>query len=765
MVMHSGLVWCPTTTNGTWLARRNGTVYFTGNSQVEVVVPNVRSISLVKSLDADADTATIVIDNTLFGNPVTQDANDLGAPGYFTPQRGQDVINRWGHILGPWTGVLGRNALIRTYEGYGGYGLTLGGALAAGNLVKTGTWLVDDPQIATNGQMTLVCRSMAKLLVDQQVYPPLIPPSIYPLQYSRFWYREAYNPQILYGTSDAEIPQKDVMDMTLTSTGDGYWIVGNDGGVFSFGNTFFHGSLGGRAIWFTHPTIPPFQARVVGIARSPDDPEAPPDVILNPGEGDEILVASGYWLALNTGDVVAFGDAALPENTFSPTGANLFLECIGIMRAGNLNGYWLVQSTGAVYAFGAAGYHGGGSGLITAFASTPTGQGYWLANGLGQVSSFGDAAYHGGITVPLAGAIVGMDSTPTGLGYYLVGSDGGVFAFGDAVYQGSIPGLVPPVVLADPMVGINVKPDGTGYWLVAKDGGVFAFNVPFHGSMPGQFIEEEPFDGNYKDFTDIIKDFALWCGFNLYDGVNANVYGNMETTGIYSTSILDATVFDKAPVIDGLKKIRDVVNFELYVDDDGALRFQEPNWWESGNNLPDGTRLTGALPVIDEKVQLTVYNLSQPDTNLLSAITVASEDPELTIPGTVFSTVTPPGAEDLKGMIKPALYVNEIFVLQTDVDTMAALLAIRLPQKAHLGSITCLANPIFEVDDQVQIVERQSAEVGAHWIRGITSTHDLKTGSYTMQLVTNYLSATTGDWIVTKPAGSPDGAVVVFRHE
>lgn len=26
-------VWCPTTANGTWLARRNGTVYFTGNSQ------------------------------------------------------------------------------------------------------------------------------------------------------------------------------------------------------------------------------------------------------------------------------------------------------------------------------------------------------------------------------------------------------------------------------------------------------------------------------------------------------------------------------------------------------------------------------------------------------------------------------------------------------------------------------------------------------------------------------------------------------------
>lgn len=32
-VVHNGIVWCPTTASGTWLARRHGTVYFTGNSQ------------------------------------------------------------------------------------------------------------------------------------------------------------------------------------------------------------------------------------------------------------------------------------------------------------------------------------------------------------------------------------------------------------------------------------------------------------------------------------------------------------------------------------------------------------------------------------------------------------------------------------------------------------------------------------------------------------------------------------------------------------
>jgi hypothetical protein len=31
-VEHDGVVWCPTTPNGTWLARRHGAIYFTGNS-------------------------------------------------------------------------------------------------------------------------------------------------------------------------------------------------------------------------------------------------------------------------------------------------------------------------------------------------------------------------------------------------------------------------------------------------------------------------------------------------------------------------------------------------------------------------------------------------------------------------------------------------------------------------------------------------------------------------------------------------------------
>lgn len=38
VVEHTGVVWCPTTPNGTWLARRNGKVFFTGNTDYDYEV-------------------------------------------------------------------------------------------------------------------------------------------------------------------------------------------------------------------------------------------------------------------------------------------------------------------------------------------------------------------------------------------------------------------------------------------------------------------------------------------------------------------------------------------------------------------------------------------------------------------------------------------------------------------------------------------------------------------------------------------------------
>lgn len=57
--IHDGVVWCPTTENHTFFARRNGVAYFTGNSK-GTTPPNVRSGTAINSLKELDDSASTI---------------------------------------------------------------------------------------------------------------------------------------------------------------------------------------------------------------------------------------------------------------------------------------------------------------------------------------------------------------------------------------------------------------------------------------------------------------------------------------------------------------------------------------------------------------------------------------------------------------------------------------------------------------------------------------------------------------------------------
>jgi ribosomal protein L24E len=67
--------------------------------------------------------------------------------------------------------------------------------------------------------------------------------------------------------------------MAPTSSGNGYWLVASDGGIFAFGDAGFHGSMGGA----------PLNQPIVGMAATRD--------------------GNGYWLVASDGGIFAFGDA------------------------------------------------------------------------------------------------------------------------------------------------------------------------------------------------------------------------------------------------------------------------------------------------------------------------------------------------------------------------------------------------------------------------------------------------------------------------
>jgi hypothetical protein len=236
----------------------------------------------------------------------------------------------------------------------------------------------------------------------------------------------------------------------------GYWMVGSDGGIFSFGTAAFHGSEGGVTL----------NAPVVGMAATP--------------------TGGGYWEVAADGGVFTFGNATYYG---SMGGKHLNAPVVGMAAAPTGQGYWLVAADGGIFSYGSAKFHGskGGQHLnapIVGIAADATGNGYTEVASDGGIFNYGSAGFFGSMGgLHLNAPVVGISAAPTGNGYTEVASDGGIFNFGPgAGFHGSKGGQH----LNAPMVGIASTPTGQGYWTFAADGGVFSYGTAtFLGSMGG----------------------------------------------------------------------------------------------------------------------------------------------------------------------------------------------------------------------------------------------------------------------------------------
>jgi hypothetical protein len=217
----------------------------------------------------------------------------------------------------------------------------------------------------------------------------------------------------------------------------GYWEVASDGGIFSFGNAIFYGSMGGT----------PLNAPVVGMAVTHD--------------------GGGYWLVASDGGVFSFGDApylgSLGGSHQSSPIVGMGVLTFAFFGPDTQQGYWLVAADGAVYPFGAAPSLGPGTGSppspVVGISADPRTAGYWLVTANGSVLSFGDAPNEGSAAgLPLNKPMVGMatryDAEADTFAYWEAASDGGIFTFGDTPFYGSTGGMS----LNAPIVGIAATP-------------------------------------------------------------------------------------------------------------------------------------------------------------------------------------------------------------------------------------------------------------------------------------------------------------------
>ncbi len=112
-----------------------------------------------------------------------------------------------------------------------------------------------------------------------------------------------------------------------------YWLMGVDGGVFTFGDAGFYGSLASSAT----------AAPSVCMASAPD--------------------GHGYWLVGSDGGVFTFGDAGFYGSlAMTPHAAPV----VGLAPTPTGHGYWLVGPDGGVFTFGDAGFEGSAANLSPA---------------------------------------------------------------------------------------------------------------------------------------------------------------------------------------------------------------------------------------------------------------------------------------------------------------------------------------------------------------------------------------------------------------
>ena len=109
--------------------------------------------------------------------------------------------------------------------------------------------------------------------------------------------------------------------MEATSSGNGYWLVAADGGIFAFGDATFHGSTGHLRL--NQPIT---------------------SMTIAPGGG-------GYWFVAKDGGVFSFGNATFHGSRGNRTNRR---PIAGMAVTTTGGGYWLVMDDGTSFPFGDA---------------------------------------------------------------------------------------------------------------------------------------------------------------------------------------------------------------------------------------------------------------------------------------------------------------------------------------------------------------------------------------------------------------------------
>jgi hypothetical protein len=647
--------------------------FFGDQSQTEIEVPNIKSISMNSSLDKDTAECTITVYNTTHNSAATQlneQPGVLGNPGSlgFNYASNPEIRALYGQNQNSWANVLVPNALLRTYQGYGGYeadGVTpkpIPDAVQDGELAITGTWLIDTVTVGTNGMMTLKCRDMGKLLTDQTIYVPLIPARYYPLKYCRFLY------EFVPGSPAVDpIPKVDTKPVPLR-----------------------HFDSNAQR-WYPHLTADSlYHGRKINAWVDGDLKTETWSV----GTIHPSRIFSRVWWEASAG-------GANVNEVYIKSSYNSFGTTWISIREG---GEWK------------------GAQVIPWDDNNGDGRSDSLAGSQFAAKEDTDIPFVSRVSVTDKGAWYKLPRTFKAQRIRVTTIENWYSPIGPFHYRA----VVREVRARHKDETIEGRP-----------------GVP---EVPDSTLQK---DGNILDWVDAVKDLLLWSGFLFYQGQNppggAEVHGLIETSGNYPAECLNEDFFDKKSPMEVITAIKEILGYIFFVDAEGGVRFHSPNWWSSGNTLDSGTR-TSYVPELLDTQTIVDYTSQYDDRSMRSEVIVGSMVPEETDDRTKFSRHTPQNVSLLRGMVQPAILINEVYQNELEQKLMAALIALHMMFQARSGRVTILANPEIQINDQVRITERNSSESYLHYVRSISSEHNLDTGEWFMTLETNWLGE-EDEWV------------------
>lgn len=662
-----------------------------GSEQTVREIPNIRSYSWSRSVDSDVAEATLTIKNTM-ARPVGEvyDGPDFDQPGFLSANRGE-LGGLWGHEENSWSTYFMPDRLVKTYEGYGTDPTQAPGQDP--NLVPSGTWLIDTVTVNAGGDLVLKMRDLNRLLLDQIVFPPTIPYEEYPLSFDKIRSEEVLGRVAEGGKWSGVLAAHGVARSSNTR-----YLSEPD---YETGHNYVEpdGSVQGH-----HARDALTRIRSGGNAMDPEDPEP-------------------YWLS--TGQ----------EDRWS----KVWWE----FRPNNPRDLASIRMS--VY---------GGPYVI--YVSLQRADGTW----------------YGQKRIPYEVTTKGVN----------LGA-GKKFVHQQVAERGKIFDIVLKRIYPDVKrvrITFTRLTDSRSGSEFPWHAGLKNFELYWGDKNQMWFGQDYTLrvTGNYRDYTDIVKQVCAWGGYFWPGGgtrdddgakqsnyvllgwenpgglidrkryvryanydirlAKGRVWGDFMNTGTAGQVPLSQDLFDKQPLLDIINYVRDITGFLFFCDETGGAVWRMPNIFEPGNYLSPTTMAANTRRRVEEYV-----TLDDATTILDWSVDTSSENNREVIfvsnlngrRGVAINGYAPANAN----LRRTAGWTDAHFEDRQESRVAADMIATQQMYAYRRGRVTIPGYPAIQVDDQIRIFERVTAESYFHYVSGIECSLDMESGEYTYDLTTNWL--------------------------